>query len=133
MKTRSYCRSLSVSMLLAAMLLGIAHASAPAKDPSSKAPGAPAVKRQKKARQSKGRLPNYYGGVVTEEQRQKIYDIQKEYNPEIRKLREQLKKLTADRDEKIDKVLTPEQREQIAELKQAAKEKRKKAKEAKQR
>ncbi len=126
MRTRSH---LSVSLVAAAMLLGIAYSAARAKDPEGKATAKTAVKQRKKLRQLKGRLPDYFRTVVTEEQRQKIYAIQREYGPEIRKLKAQLKALTDDRNAKIDALLTPEQRKQIAELKKAAKAKRKKARE----
>jgi Spy/CpxP family protein refolding chaperone len=108
------------------MLLGMTGPAATAKKPQGRA----GAKQQKKLKQFKGRLPNYYRTVVTDEQRQKIYAIQKQYAPEIRKLREQLKTLTDQRNAKIEALLTPEQREQVAALKNAAKEKRRKAKQA---
>ena len=76
----------------------------------------------------RGRLPAYFSKIVSEEQRQKIYAIQKEFQTKIRAIQLQLATLKKDRDQEIDSVLTPTQRDQIAAIKAAAKEKRKKAK-----
>ncbi|NLE37469.1 MAG: hypothetical protein GX621_05530 [Pirellulaceae bacterium] len=74
-------------------------------------------------RKIKGRLPSHYGKVVTEEQRRTIYELQALYAPHIEKLQAQIDALTRQRDARIEAVLTPEQRKQIAELREAAKKK----------
>jgi hypothetical protein len=51
------------------------------------------------------RLPNYYGKVATEEQKEKIHKIQEEYQPKIDELHKQLEALTKERDEKVAAVL----------------------------
>jgi hypothetical protein len=133
-----------VSVFIVGMLLAAVCAVAIAKD----APPKSAQKANKKAAAEepdraakeavkppaplpapKGRLPAHFTKVVTHQQRLQIYLIQAEYDPQIRELRDQLDALLDQRDAKIDAVLTPEQRKQIADLKAAAKEKRKKAKE----
>lgn len=68
---------------------------------------------KKPVRRTRGRLPAYYGQVVTEQQRQKIYDIQEDYRPKLEALETQRKALLKERDEKITAVLTPEQKQQI--------------------
>jgi hypothetical protein len=69
-------------------------------------------------------LPAYFSGVITEEQRQKIYAIQKEFAAKIRPLQRQIESLTKERDEQIAALLTPEQRQKIEALKAAAKKAR---------
>jgi hypothetical protein len=76
----------------------------------------------------KGRLPRHYGKVVTEQQRQKIYEIQTAYEPYLERLELQLDKLTRQRDARIEAVLTPAQLQQIAKWEAAAKAKREKKK-----
>ena len=56
-----------------------------------------------------GRLPMYFGSVVSETQREKIYAIQAKYAERIRQLQEQLDELKARRGTEIEAVLTPEQ------------------------
>ncbi|MBN2021313.1 MAG: hypothetical protein JW809_00830 [Pirellulales bacterium] len=73
------------------------------------------------------RLPAHYGKIVDEKQRERIYAIQKEYGPKIQELKAQLQVLMDQRDQKIEAVLTPEQRKELATIKEAAKAKRKKA------
>jgi hypothetical protein len=80
--------------------------------PASTAPAEPAP-----AKKSRGRLPAYYGKVVTDKQREDIYSIQAKFNEQIAKLQEQLSELTTQRDAEVEKVLTNEQRAEIARLK----------------
>ena len=77
-----------------------------------------------KKREFRGRLPAYYGRVVDEEQREKIYAIQRQYAPKIDALKTELAALTAERDEKVAAVLTPEQLQTVDKLKAEAKAKR---------
>jgi hypothetical protein len=77
-----------------------------------------------KKREFRGRLPAYYNRVVDEEQRAKIYAIQREYAPKIDALKAQLEALTAERNEKVVAVLTPEQRTTVEKLRAEAKAKR---------
>ncbi|MFH1922876.1 MAG: hypothetical protein ABIP48_23680 [Planctomycetota bacterium] len=81
-----------------------------------------------KKREFLGRLPPYYGEVVDDGQRKKIYAIQREYAPKIDALKAQLAALMADRNEKVEAVLTPEQLSKVEQLKAEAKAKRGKAK-----
>lgn len=84
-----------------------------------------------KKREFRGRLPAYYAQVVDQKQRKQIYAIQREYAPKIDALKAQLAALVADRNEKVDAVLTPEQLSKVEQLKAEAKAKREKARTAK--
>lgn len=82
----------------------------------------PAADPEKKA---KGRLPANFGKVVSDTQKAKIYQIQGDYAPKIKALREQLAALTAQQDKEMRAVLTPEQVKKLDELTAEAKAKRK--------
>jgi Spy/CpxP family protein refolding chaperone len=71
-----------------------------------------------------GRLPAYYGQVVTEEQRIKIYKIQADYQEKFDSLQNQLRILKEERDGKIAAVLTPDQKKQVEKAAAEAKAKR---------
>ncbi len=77
-----------------------------------------------KAAKARGRLPSHFSGVVSDEQREKIYAIQREYEPTIKELTLKLDSLKKERDEKIDALLSPEQKKKIEDLKAAAKQAR---------
>ena len=77
-----------------------------------------------KKTRARGRLPAYYNQVVTGEQREKIYEIQEQYQPKIEALDAQLKALKKEREERITAVLTPEQRQKVEEAATKAKQKR---------
>jgi|GEM_PF-968690 len=107
-----------------------AAAASPAAKAEAPAPAAraPATKKgagkEGQARQPAARLPNYYREVVTEAQREKILAIQRQYAAKIDPLRRELEKLTRERDQEIESVLTPEQKKQLEDIKAAAKAKR---------
>jgi hypothetical protein len=61
----------------------------------------------------RGRLPPHYSQVVTEEQRQRIYAIQKEYAARIDLLKAQLAALETERDARVGSVLSPLQRQRV--------------------
>jgi hypothetical protein len=104
---------------LAIVLASLAH---PTVGQDNAAAAKPAAAQ--KAKTFRGRLPNYYGQVVNEKQRQAIYKIQAESAPKIAELRAQLQALIKQRDEKIAAVLTPEQLKKIEDLRAAAEAKR---------
>lgn len=81
-----------------------------------------AQKAEEKVRRP--RLPNYYAQVVNDEQRAKINEIQDEYQPQLAKLRDELKTLVEERDAAIEKVLTADQRKQVDTLRAEAAAKR---------
>lgn len=108
------------TLALLAIALASVHRPTIAQDQGTDAKPAAA----KKAKEFRGRLPNYYRMVVDEKQREAIYKIQEEYAPKIAELKAQLAAITQERDEKVAAVLTPEQLQKIEEAKAAAKAKR---------
>ena len=78
----------------------------------------------KEAKKLRGRLPAYYGKVVSDKQRQEIYKIQAKFNEQIMKLKEQLAELVTKRDTEVEQVLSDEQRAEIAKLKEARRSRR---------
>lgn len=85
----------------------------------------PTAKTEKKEKSS-GRLPPYYGQVVTKEQREKIYAVQAKYADQIEKLLDQVGSLERTQTEEIEAVLSQEQRDQVMKLASEAKSKRSK-------
>jgi hypothetical protein len=101
---------------------------APAAAAKAEAP-APAAKpaaRRGAAREGRpaARLPSYFSEIVTEEQREKIYAIQKQFAAKIDPLTREIEKLRQARDGEIEALLTPEQKKKLDELRAAAKAKR---------
>jgi len=90
----------------------------PSQDAAVEKPGEPSIDIDdpKERKRLKVRLPTYYSRVVTDEQRDRIYTIQAKFNSQILKLNDQLKSLTTKRDAEVEKVLTEEQRAEIASL-----------------
>ena len=109
------------SMLVLTMLVAAAPAQGPAK-PSAKAPAKPAATSTTPARKKpRGRLPAYFGKVVSAKQRDQIYSIQAKYNAQIEKLQAQLKTLIAQRDGDVEQVLSTEQRAEVQQLREQRK------------
>jgi hypothetical protein len=93
------------------------------------------AKIQAKAKKAvaKGRLPTYYAQIVTEDQRQRIYQIQASYDAKIDELQAELDALVGQRDAEIRDVLSPVQQRRLdariadAQAKRAAKAEKKAA------
>ena len=68
------------------------------------------------ARGFKPRLPPYYSQLVTPQQRERIYWIQKRYHVELEKLRLQIDKYEQQRDQYIHACLTAEQQMRLMQL-----------------
>ena len=68
------------------------------------------------------RLPNFYNQVVSDAQRDKVYEIQEAYFKPIEMLTLRLERLKAEREEQIEAVLTSEQKTKIEALKNEAAE-----------
>jgi peptidoglycan hydrolase CwlO-like protein len=66
--------------------------------------------------------------VVTDDQKKQIYSIQDEYKPKLNALKEQLKALTAERDAKLDALLTADQKTKVEAKRAEAQAKRAEAK-----
>jgi hypothetical protein len=78
------------------------------------------------AEKPKGRLPQYYADVVSEEQRTKIYAIQAKFADQIKDLNEQLAAVAKKQNDEIDAVLTAEQKAKVDEARKEAVAKKKK-------
>jgi hypothetical protein len=79
----------------------------------------------------KGRLPPYYGEIVTETQRLQIYAIQEKFEKEIKSLEAQLEGLKNKRAAEIERVLTSDQKTKLKKIQEAASANRKKKADAK--
>jgi Spy/CpxP family protein refolding chaperone len=100
------------------MAICVVYSGIPA--PAQNAPaGAAAVK--KAPAKPRGRLPAYYGQVVTPDQRAKIYSLQSPVFEKIEALQAQIKELQTKLDEEVKAVLTAEQLKKVEELTAAAK------------
>ncbi len=64
----------------------------------------------------KARLPAYYSQLVTPQQRERIYWIQKRYFVEIQKYLKHIEKLEAERDTYIHNCLLPDQKQRLLQL-----------------
>jgi hypothetical protein len=113
--------ALAAGAVFTAAAVGQAPSNANLGDRRVGPPGLPSqqstVHRPLAAKEFRGRLPPHFGQVVTEEQRQRIYAIQKEYADRIAFLKTQLEALEGERDARVYGVLTPPQRQQLEMLK----------------
>jgi TolA-binding protein len=78
----------------------------------------------KRRSEPRGRLPAYYGEVIDNQQREKIYDIQSRILSQITDLQQRIAQLEQQRDTEVSGVLTTEQMAKVKELTEAAKAKR---------
>ena len=70
------------------------------------------------AAEPSGRLPAYYGEIVTQDQRLKIYQIQSGYSTKIEQLKAEIEKLDTAMKKEMEAVLTQPQLERLKELAQ---------------
>jgi cell division protein ZapA (FtsZ GTPase activity inhibitor) len=89
------------------------------------------AKTKKAKRRGADHLPPFFKGVVTDDQKEKIYAIQDEYDPKLKALKEQLKSLIVERDAKLDAVLTADQKSKVEAKRAEAEAKRAQKAEAK--
>jgi len=82
------------------------------------------VKAAKKRAEPRGRLPAYFGEVVSADQREKIYDLQSKYLTQIAKLQDEIAKLEETREKDVLAILTPDQLGKVKHLQDEAKAKR---------
>lgn len=86
-----------------------AQEKAPPESSSSSDEPSPSTSSGQSTRKPRGRLPAYFSSVVTQEQRETIYEIQHRYAQQLEALQAQIEKLVTERDRQVDEVLTPEQ------------------------
>ncbi len=120
--------------LALAMIIGALESSPawsqekPANQESQEKPAA-----RKKAR---GRLPRYFAKVVTQQQREDIYEIQARFAARIEELQKQIDALIRQRDQEVEAVLSSEQLAEVRKLREEAKKRqaarRRKSSETKQ-
>ena len=106
---------------LVALTHTLGGSAAAQEDAESPAPKKMGKKRTQKPKampkKAGGRLPRYYGQIgLSDEQREKVYEIQRTYREQIDELRKQLKAIEAKQKEEISEVLTEEQKAKLAEL-----------------
>jgi hypothetical protein len=123
------CTVKPCTLSLALAMVGVLSSLALAADPpaASKAATKPASKPAAAAATApaaKARLPKYYGRVADATQKEKLVAIAQQHSAAIAQKRAELKALTDKRDAELDAVLTADQRQQIAKLKEDAKAKR---------
>jgi hypothetical protein len=101
-----------------------------ADSPATGAPGKPTAAAKDSTddpemkKDFKGRLPRNFAKLVSDAQKKKIYLIESDYAPKVKALRDQLSALTAQEDQEIRAVLTPEQLKKLDELTAESKAKR---------
>ena len=83
-----------------------------------------ALTDEERLKKYRGRLPNYFGKVINSEQRSEIYAIQAKYNEQIASLEAQIEKLSSERDQQVEGVLTPEQLAEVNKMRDDAKSRR---------
>jgi Spy/CpxP family protein refolding chaperone len=108
---------ISLTIVLAACVLPSCFAALGQQNPAD----FKAVAKEARKKETKGRLPAYYGQIVNPAQRQRIYQIQANYDPQIEALLAQIETLTEKRDAEIRAVLSPEQQQRLDTLIQGAK------------
>ncbi|MBL8828226.1 MAG: hypothetical protein JNM18_14695 [Planctomycetaceae bacterium] len=79
---------------------------------------------KKERDKAKGYLPPFYRDVIDGVQKEKIYQLQSEYDVKIDALTAQIKQLRDERDAAINSLLTPEQKKRLGELNDAARSKK---------
>ena len=82
------------------------------------------AKTKKAKRRRDDHLPLYYKGVVTDDQKTQVYSIQDDYKPRLKELKDKLKALTAERDAKLDALLTADQKAKVQAKRDEAQAKR---------
>jgi flagellar basal body-associated protein FliL len=131
MKTRTHVNHLGRTLSLLSLLLVALWCVSHREDASSSALAQPPTAAEAQdaaqpapATEFRGRLPNFFGNVVSPEQRDRIYAIQAEYAPRIDALERELSALLDARDTAVEGVLTAEQLQQVEEQREAARRQR---------
>ncbi|MDG2219962.1 MAG: hypothetical protein P8L85_01180 [Rubripirellula sp.] len=77
-----------------------------------------------KQEMSGGRLPRYFAGLVDDDQREEIYQIQSKFREQIQELEKELAELEQEQLGAMEKVLSTAQRKELASLRSAASKKK---------
>lgn len=117
------CGALSI-VAVASLVTQAQETATPANGLAVKETGALEGSVPKRRSEPRGRLPAYYGEVIDNQQREKIYDIQSRILSQITDLQQRIAQLEQQRDTEVSGVLTTEQMAKVKELTEAAKAKR---------
>ncbi len=120
-KTREWAWCLLLPMAMVVAATGVCSATPLTAQEKEAAKADESKPARKKAR---GRLPMYFGKVVTQQQREDIYEIQARFAVQIEQLRKQMEELIRKRDAEVESVLTAEQLAEVKKLKAEAKKRR---------
>jgi hypothetical protein len=118
-----FCGALSI-VAVAPLATQAQDTATPANGLAVKEAGASEGPAPKRRSEPRGRLPAYYGEVIDNQQREKIYDIQSRILSQITDLQQRIAQLEQQRDTEVSGVLTAEQMAKVKELTEAAKAKR---------
>ncbi|MCA9081894.1 MAG: hypothetical protein KDA58_15140 [Planctomycetaceae bacterium] len=84
----------------------------------------PVKKPAAEPQERRGPLPFYYGKLgMSDEQKEKAYAVQESYDKKLDELKKQMKALLAERDQKLNELLTDGQKLRLEELLVEAKKK----------
>lgn len=76
-------------------------------------------------KESRGQLPSQYGKLgLSDETKDQLYQIDREYDEQIKKLTDEIKELQVERDTKMQEKLTESQKAQLKTLREEAAAKR---------
>jgi TolA-binding protein len=93
-----------------------------AQDPAPAAGQAATTEEDKRDEETR-RLPLYFAQVIAPYQRERIATIQKKYEDQIKALQEQIASLLKQRDQEVESILVPEQREALQKIREEARQK----------
>lgn len=110
-KTMHFTRLLLACVLVGGVALQISLVTAQEKAPQKAG-----------AEERRGLLPFYFGKLaVSDDQRDKLYALQGEYEKKLESLRAEIKRTEQERDRKMEELLTPGQKLRLQELREEAK------------
>lgn len=117
-RSRVMHRNAALGLLVALAVL-VASPSFGQRSKTADTPKKPAA-----AKKASGRLPTYFASVVTQKQREEIYQLQADYQSQLDDLQAQMDALIAERDREIDAVLSAEQLAEVTKKREEAKKRR---------
>lgn len=120
----AYWKKLVLATLASTLVVATVSLNSIGQDAKKADPKAKAGAKQK----AKGRLPAYYRDVVTDEQRDQVYAIQAKYAKQLEDLQGQLDAVKAKQNEEIEALLSAEQKEKLAKVREEADAKKKSSK-----
>lgn len=104
----------ALSLALTIFLVGVGISQDTKKDNKKTTPKTEEKKDEKKDVKLKGRLPNGWGKLgLTDQQKQRVYRLQAEYDTLIAELKSKLEKAKNDRQQALEGVLTAEQKKSL--------------------